>query len=717
MRNTTLSFVALLALVGCEPIDPKDLEDNDADGVLAINDCDDEDPESTVVAEDADCDGVLTADDCDDDNPEATLTDDDADCDGVLTADDCDDASADVGSNADDADCDGVATADDCDDSSADLGAVADDADCDGVVAADDCDDADPDLGADCAVCIEEFHLNATLIAHNSISGNAPFIEGTAGRAIGVPDNPYTQLASPDLFDEQSGLELAFPTADSANGEIVFVNPQGLGELSSDGNLYGSFAGSVLDVNNPDEFYYRPETEQAFRHYKGGTYYIYGLDDNSQPITLATFNIVDLLLIVEWGQILLGDGNDALKVEAILETVEDTTGFFGVDPTVPSIHLVSDDAVIQQDGVSALGQWAAYTSDTHTFATLSTSLECEPEEEPEECASPDDMDCDGVVTAEDCDDSNAEIGSNVDDADCDGIVTAEDCDDSSADVGSNLDDADCDGVATADDCDDSSVDLGAVADDADCDGVATADDCDDADPNVGEACPVCFEPFDMSASLMGHTISNGTPPFIQGTTTRALAVNDNPYTELSSPDLFDEVSGDVLAYPSVDTPTSFEIQINNPQDLVPLNPGEGIYGSFSGTTLDVNNPSEFYYDEVTEQSFRHYKGGSLHLQKVDGNGVVTTLASYSILDLVLTIEWGWITSGVTAGAMHAEVFLDVLSDTTGVLGVDPTLPSIAFESNDAVVHVDGNSAQGPWEMYTASVMTFTPISASEPCQP
>ena len=42
-------------------------------------------------------------------------------------------------------------------------------------------------------------------------------------------------------------------------------------------------------------------------------------------------------------------------------------------------------------------------------------------------------------------------------------------------------DADCDGSLTADDCDDNDDTLGDQANDADCDGSLTADDCDDSD--------------------------------------------------------------------------------------------------------------------------------------------------------------------------------------------------------------------------------------------
>jgi hypothetical protein len=68
-----------------------------------------------VVAEDGDCDGVLTVDDCDDDDANSTNVADDADCDGAVTADDCDDTDATL--NLDDADGDTFTTCDgDCDD-------------------------------------------------------------------------------------------------------------------------------------------------------------------------------------------------------------------------------------------------------------------------------------------------------------------------------------------------------------------------------------------------------------------------------------------------------------------------------------------------------------------------------------------------------------------------------------------------------------------------
>ena len=95
----------------------------------------------------------------------------------------------------------------------------------------------------------------------------------------------------------------------------------------------------------------------------------------------------------------------------------------------------------------------------------------------------DDADCDGALTADDCDDTNPDVGGVADDADCDGTLTADDCDDTNPGVGAVADDADCDGALTADDCDDSTAVLN--LDDADGDGLTSCDgDCDDTDATI-----------------------------------------------------------------------------------------------------------------------------------------------------------------------------------------------------------------------------------------
>ena len=79
----------------------------------------------------------------------------------------------------------------------------------------------------------------------------------------------------------------------------------------------------------------------------------------------------------------------------------------------------------------------------------------------------DDADCDGVLTADDCDDNDP---NTVSDMDCDGVLTIDDCDDDNADLLTISGDADCDGTVTADDCDDNDALSTNIYEDTDCDG-------------------------------------------------------------------------------------------------------------------------------------------------------------------------------------------------------------------------------------------------------
>lgn len=94
-----------------------------------------------------------------------------------------------------------------------------------------------------------------------------------------------------------------------------------------------------------------------------------------------------------------------------------------------------------------------------------------------------DDDGDGVPASVDCDDRSALWGDIANDQDCDTIVTAEDCDDT--DPTRPLGDLDCDGVPIGSDCNDLSPFLFDITNDADCDGVLSAEDCDDADATLG----------------------------------------------------------------------------------------------------------------------------------------------------------------------------------------------------------------------------------------
>jgi hypothetical protein len=93
-----------------------------------------------------------------------------------------------------------------------------------------------------------------------------------------------------------------------------------------------------------------------------------------------------------------------------------------------------------------------------------------------------DGDCDGVLTVDDCDDDDASSTTRANDGDCDGVLILDDCDDDDASM--PLEDGDCDGALTVDDCDDDDASSTAIADDGDCDGVVTVLDCDDSDSAV-----------------------------------------------------------------------------------------------------------------------------------------------------------------------------------------------------------------------------------------
>ena len=125
----------------------------------------------------------------------------------------------------------------------------------------------------------------------------------------------------------------------------------------------------------------------------------------------------------------------------------------------PSMSLLSEDA--DCDGVLTADDCDDDNVDSTTIET--------------------DADCDGILTAEDCDDDNVDSTTIATDADCDGVLTADDCNDNNGDSTTIATDADCDGALTADDCDDNNAESTTIATDADCDGVLTADDCDDND--------------------------------------------------------------------------------------------------------------------------------------------------------------------------------------------------------------------------------------------
>jgi subtilisin-like proprotein convertase family protein len=119
-----------------------------------------------------------------------------------------------------------------------------------------------------------------------------------------------------------------------------------------------------------------------------------------------------------------------------------------------------------------------------------------------------DMDCDGVIASEDCDDADPVTAQDMD---CDGVYTGDDCDDTypnGSTLGAITSDADCDGILTADDCNDGDDDSTYKTVDADCDDILSytygGDDCDDDNPDLGTK---EFD-FDCDGYLNSNSISD-----------------------------------------------------------------------------------------------------------------------------------------------------------------------------------------------------------------
>ena len=111
----------------------------DEDGIVAEDDCNDNDLTLGTIDNDADCDGIVAENDCNDNDHNVMIwtvmdslvsrcddtdpnTVNDMDCDGVSSQIDCnDDDDTVLNTNEEDADCDGASTVDDCDDNDLNL--------------------------------------------------------------------------------------------------------------------------------------------------------------------------------------------------------------------------------------------------------------------------------------------------------------------------------------------------------------------------------------------------------------------------------------------------------------------------------------------------------------------------------------------------------------------------------------------------------------------
>ena len=112
------------------------------------------------------------------------------------------------------------------------------------------------------------------------------------------------------------------------------------------------------------------------------------------------------------------------------------------------------------------------SSDEEPSAEPSENVVIEPTEEPEE--------------------PTAEPSEELQDLDGDGVVVDDDCDDNHPNPSDTANDHDCDGVSTEDDCNDNDASDSSLLGDYDGDGIVSADDCDDFDASIGSQC-ICWE--------------------------------------------------------------------------------------------------------------------------------------------------------------------------------------------------------------------------------
>lgn len=203
----------VLAWDDCDDADPtagSNTMDNDCDGTVFNNDCDDYDPTSNTQANDADCDGVLTTTDCDDNDAAFGDQTFDTDCDGSLTAMDCDDTDPTLGDQSLDGDCDGTITVLDCNDADSGSTTLATDADCDGTLTADDCNDNDPTStilanDADCDGVETAQDCNDSNATLGLSDGSSALCPGTTCATI-LADYPNTNNGSYYIDPTQSGI-------------------------------------------------------------------------------------------------------------------------------------------------------------------------------------------------------------------------------------------------------------------------------------------------------------------------------------------------------------------------------------------------------------------------------------------------------------------------------------------------------------------------------
>ena len=127
--------------------------------------------------------------------------------------------------------------------------------------------------------------------------------------------------------------------------------------------------------------------------------------------------------------------------------------------------------------------------------------------------------------------------------------------------------------------------------------------------------------------------------------------------------------------------------------------------------IGCEQPRRLFHEYEHLGKHRHYRGGEYTIYSLDAADAVTT-ATYDILDFHLEIDYAQAAMGNYTDAMSVDVYLELIEDFTGMLPVDPVIPSVYLTSSDLVQHTDGLKIMGAWEIYGSSNHTFNPLTCS-----